>query len=111
MIERSKSLTQQIDSVENSYSDILQNSNAIAEDLNDGEISIKNLEDKLTEYKSQRKLLEIESKNNEQEIADVLSAIGAEKAELKSIKLELASASGEDSLKLEHAKQKLQEKN
>lgn len=105
-----KSLTQQIDSVENSYSDILQNSNAIAEDLNDGEIVIKNLEDKLTEYKSQRKLLEIESKNNEQEIADVLSAIGAEKAELKSIKLELASASGEDSLKLEHAKQKLQEK-
>ena len=105
-----KSLTQQIDTVENNYSNILQDSSAIAEDLNDGELTIKNLEDTLAEYKSQRKLLEIEGNSNKQEIADLLSTIGSEKAELKSVELELASASGEDSLKLEHAKQELAEK-
>ncbi|VEU19882.1 DEKNAAC100058 [Brettanomyces naardenensis] len=105
-----KSLTQQIDLIENEYSDSLEESNTVVQELNKREKSIRRLQSNLAELRSNLKLVRIDKQENGTEIEDILVKIGETKARIKTLELEEASASGEAALRLEETRQSIEEK-
>ncbi|QPG76467.1 hypothetical protein FOA43_003856 [Brettanomyces nanus] len=105
-----KTLTQQIDSIENDYADSLQESNSAVQELNIREKVIKKLQAKLADLNSDRKLVDIDRQESCRQVEDILLKVGETKAHVKSVQLEEASFNGNDALKLEEARQGISEK-
>lgn len=105
-----KNISQQIEQIDSDYSEILQESNSVVKDLEEREDSVKQNEQKNSDLKNQQKLAEIDRSELDRDIEELLSKIGEVKANIRRLKLDEASASGTNELRLEKYRQQLSEK-
>lgn len=105
-----RNLGAQIDGIDTEYTDTVEGSASLVTNLNEGEKKYNQLQDKLSDLKSNRKLVAIDRDENVKELEDICTKLGEARATLKTVQLEEASATGGLALKAEQARQAISEK-
>ncbi|GMF24923.1 unnamed protein product [[Candida] boidinii] len=87
-------LNENIENIENEYASTIANSNGLVENLSEREKLATKIENELSELNSSLKLLQIDKRENENEIEEILSKIGELKGKISELTIGLKSNNG-----------------
>ncbi|GME74789.1 unnamed protein product [[Candida] boidinii] len=87
-------LNENIENIENEYASTIANSNGLVENLSEREKLATKIENELSELNSSLKLLQIDKRENENEIEEILSKIGELKGKISELTIGLNSNNG-----------------